>query len=271
MRLSYLKWLFLVCAVTYGLAISKVSQLPKSSEIKVPLSEDPVQQIIRGKEPFTLDYRSSNYSVEPVANYEISGMIVSHNDIGSFDDIYHTSDSVDVRDLCLIWGQNIEDDNHLSFDFKNEPFSCHINQKDYNSPGEFRIENLSNNHLLVSSEKIREQIYTLNPGDQVRLKGMLVNYSASGSDFTRRSSLVRTDDGNGACEVMLVEELQVLGRWKPDWWRVRTISAKASLILGILTLLSWIFGPIWEYEKRKRETNIMVANYRKRMGGGQSN
>ena len=150
----------------------------------------------------------------------------------------------------------------LSFNFKNEPFCCHVSPKSSNSTGEFRGENLSNNHLLVASEKIREQIYSMHSGDQIRLNGMLINYSMAGGDFVRNSSTIRTDEGNGACEVVFVEGVQVLGRWK-----LRSVAAKATLFLGIVTFLSWFVGPIWAYEKRNRETDLMEENYRKRMGG----
>lgn len=265
--IASLKYIFLVSFALYVFAVFKVSELPHSAEIKSQLDTDPFQRMLSVKDPYTLEYRGSNYLIEPVADYDISGMIVSHNDIKAFDDIYHTSDSVDIRDLCLAWGENIERDNHLSFNFKNEPWSCHITQKSSDSPGEFRMENLSNNHLLVSSAKLREQIYELHPGDQIRLTGQLINYGHPGEEPFRRTSLVRTDDGNGACEVLFVDNLQVLGRWKPEWWKIRTITAKVSLFLGIATVLSWIIGPIWAYERRKRETELMEANYRKRMGG----
>lgn len=265
--IASLKYIFLLCFAFYGLAVFRVSELPLSSEIESRLDTDPIQKMLQTHDPYTLEYRGASYLIDPVANYEISGMIVSHNDIQAFDDIYHTSDSVDIRDLCLIWGENIENNNHLSFNFKNEPWSCHISQKSSDSPGEFSIENLSNNHLLVSSEKLREQIYSLHPGDQIKLTGQLINYGYPGEAPFRKTSLTRTDEGNGACEVMFVDTLQVLSRSKPQWWKIRTIAAKMSLLLGILTVLSWIIAPIWDYEKRKRETNLMEENYRKRMGG----
>ena len=84
-------------------SIWKVSQFPHSSQIKVDLKSQPAQVMYSNVQPFELDYRGNKYLLEPVAKYEIAGMIVSHNDIQAFDDIYHTSASVDVRDLCLIW------------------------------------------------------------------------------------------------------------------------------------------------------------------------
>jgi hypothetical protein len=262
-----LKWLFLASLTVYLFAVWKVSELPHSAEIKADLQSDPLQMIYSNVKPFELNYGGSNYELEPVAKYEISGMIVSHNDVQAFDDIYHTSNSVDVRDLCLVWGQNVEDDNHLSFNFKNEPWSCHISQKSYDSPGEFKMENLSNNHLLVASSKIRDEIYSLHPGDQVKLTGQLVNYGLPGEAPFRRTSQVRTDEGNGACEVMFVEQVKVLFRWRAEWWKVRTISAKISLASGVLLFLALILRPIWANEKRKRETDLMVANHNKKISG----
>ena len=171
--------LFLISLIVYGFAVWRVTQLPHSNEIKVDLSRDPIQDRNVNKKPFNLDYRGSKYAIEPVANYDISAMIVSHNDIGAIDDIYHTSNSVDVRDLCLIWGRNVEEDNHLSYNFMNEPFSCHISQKSHDSPGIFRGENLSNNHLLVASEIIHDKIVAI-PAIKVAFAAMVLILHHSG-------------------------------------------------------------------------------------------
>ncbi len=262
--MKYLKFLFLLSGLCYAISIWQVSSLPDSKEIQSDLSNDPIQILKQNEEKFILDYKGDEYLIEPVATYDITGMIVSHNNIQALDDIYHNSNSVDVRDLCLIWGRNAENDNHLHFNFKNEPFSCHINQKDNDPDAEFRMENLSNNHLLVSSLKLRDQIYSLHPGDQVRLKGWLINYGDKIGEPYRRTSLVRSDDGNGACEVMYVEDVEVLARWNSKWWKIRSIFSKTTLVLGILYFLSLFAAPIISYELRKRDTNLMEKRYKEK-------
>ena len=80
-------------------------------------------------------------------------------------------------------------------------------------------------------------------GDQIHLKGMLVNYTdpASWKGFWRRSSLSRTDGGNKACEVVFVESFEIMKRGTPGWYLARTagfwglllvLVAKAGLFIA---------------------------------------
>ena len=63
---------------------------------------------------------------------------------------------------------------------------------------------------------MRRRIAGVRVGDQVRLSGLLVDYQMEGwRDTWRRASTVRGDDG---CEVVFVQELDVLRRGTPRWY-----------------------------------------------------
>jgi hypothetical protein len=51
------------------------------------------------------------------------------------------------------------------------------------------------------------------------------------TNFWRNSSLVRTDTGNGACEVVFVEEIEVLKLGNAPWRKAAQASGWAALIL----------------------------------------
>lgn len=57
---------------------------------------------------------------------------------------------------------------------------------------------------------------------------------------TRVSSEVRTDTGNGACEVLYVESLDLLGSANRAW---RT-ALEAALWLFAVSLLAWMALPV---------------------------
>lgn len=61
-------------------------------------------------------------------------------------------------------------------------------------------------HLIPANEAIREQLNRMGKDDQLRLRGFLVEASAE-DGWRWRSSMSRTDTGNGACEVILVTEV----------------------------------------------------------------
>ena len=68
----------------------------------------------------------------------------------------------------------------------------------------------SNMHLIPKDKTIREKISDLKSGMVVRLKGQLCQ--ASRGAFHWNSSMTRDDTGNGACELMWVDSLEVLLR-----------------------------------------------------------
>jgi hypothetical protein len=73
------------------------------------------------------------------------------------------------------------------------------------------VAHATNLHLIPSSKAIARQCKSLGSGDLIHLRGLLVE--ATGPEIgTWRSSLSRTDSGNGACELVWVEEIEKIGR-----------------------------------------------------------
>jgi hypothetical protein len=65
----------------------------------------------------------------------------------------------------------------------------------------------ANMHLIPATGTLEDELKRVRPGNVVRLRGQLV--SALGpNNFTWRSSLTRTDSGNGACELFYVEAIE---------------------------------------------------------------
>jgi len=66
----------------------------------------------------------------------------------------------------------------------------------------------ANMHLIPATATIARRLERLRPGNIVTLRGYLVEVRGEGG-FVWRSSLTRDDTGNGACELIWVEELEV--------------------------------------------------------------
>jgi len=223
--------------------------LPHSGEIKEELKSNPVQEVTR-EERFRFSYRDETYLVDPVANYEISGLVVSHNNISAWYDIYHTDDSVDTKDLCLIWGDNVKTNAYRKVQYHSEPVSCHYQINDQAIYEMFRADQLSNNHLITDNESIRKAIASTRVGDQIHLKGLLVNYSPlSNPDWVRKTSTTRKDTAGGACEVVFVKEFQILKRFPHKWHYIYDCSLKivSFLLLIKITLLLILPGLEFKY------------------------
>ncbi|HTX24771.1 MAG TPA: hypothetical protein VMD03_08950 [Steroidobacteraceae bacterium] len=71
------------------------------------------------------------------------------------------------------------------------------------------IAHSSNNHLIPADSSVRRQLARLRVGEVVHLTGLLVD-GVRDDGASVHTSLSRTDTGAGACEIMLVEEVEIL-------------------------------------------------------------
>lgn len=229
-RLQKILWVVLgVLACLWLLARWQRGVVSASSTLK-ELQQEPLQTPTQ-EEPFQFTYRKRTYDVKPVANYTLWGLVVSHNNINSFFDSYHDKNSVDTKDLCVIWGANLKDNEFHKVSFRSGSWTCYFR---YRHGVRFDKYKLSNNHLITNDPTVRRMIAKVRVGDQVKFEGMLVNYKDKRTKFRwRMSSKTRKDAGNRACEVVFVRKLEILKRGTPFWYFL----GNASFWLFVLTLL----------------------------------
>lgn len=214
------------------------------SAILSELYQEP-KQTKTEREEFRIQYQQRSYVVRPVARYELWGLVVSHNNIKAFSDIYHDSNSLDTKDLCVIWGRNVKTKDFHKVSFKSGAFTCYFR---YGGGVRFDKRRLSNNHLITDSDDIRRQIANVRIGDQVHLQGLLVDYRyAKSRTRWRRTSRTRLDTENGACEVMFVERIKVLVRGTPLWYFLYTLS---KWLLVVLLLAKFALTLVEAYAPR---------------------
>jgi len=213
---KFLRCGILLTSTIFILAMFFRLQLPSEYEIESLISNAPVQKETT-RQPFSIDHRGTRYEITPLADYEFWGMVVSHNNINAFSDIYHDENSVDIKDICVIWGNNTEGEIYKEVDFHNEPWSCRWEYDSERAYSKFDISQISNNHLVASDSDILQKISEVNVGDQVYLSGMLVKYSPENEDWERVSSLTREDTWMGACEVVFVEKINTIKKANREW------------------------------------------------------
>jgi hypothetical protein len=224
----------LACAVSFFMR----SRLPDKSLILEPLLQNPIQIKEGVKEPFEVTRKNVTYTVKPLFSYELWGLVVSYHHSASFIDVSHKqwNDFLNTKDICVIWGTNVETGVYQRMTFKNRDFTCFYLYPDRET-GELFSENcLSNNHLLPADPLVADTILKARKGDQVHFKGWLVSYGQKGAPYSRGSSTVRNDRGNGACEVVFVTEFEILREANAAW---RTLH-KLSLVLGVFSMAALI-------------------------------
>lgn len=77
---------------------------------------------------------------------------------------------------------------------------------------DYVVKHVSNNHLIPASNRIREALATIQPGDLVKIDGRLVDVRVQMNDnriLTVQTSKSRSDQGDGACEIIFVERIKI--------------------------------------------------------------
>lgn len=229
---------FLLCLLLWALALLLDDRLPPAGAILPPLLAEPRQEADGVPPPFAVTVKKLTYVVKPLFRYEIAGLVVSQHRADSLLDIHHRrwQDHLNIKDLCLVWGRNIESGVYREMKFWNRDFTCLCRFPDGETAKLFSGRHLSNNHLLAADPALRRRILSARPGDQVLLRGFLAEYGQPANGFARGSSTVRDDTGNGACETIFVSEFQRLRRGNPFWRGIKlpALAGAAALLLVLL-------------------------------------
>lgn len=202
------------------------------------LRNDPIQTTTV-KERFSFDYRGTEYDVIPLAEYELWGMVVAHNNINAWYNFYHDKDTVNIKDLCVIWGSNIESEVYTVMKFKSGEWTCY---PDWEHPinreliSKYQNNKLSNNHLFSNNSEVLQKIRDTRIGDQIHFKGFLAAYGGIDVDekYYRSSSMSRDDTYGGACETVFVENFEIFKRANPVWYFIYSISKYMLLMILLL-------------------------------------
>ncbi|MBK1716193.1 hypothetical protein [Thiocystis violacea] len=196
-------------------------------------------------EPFQIEAQGIEYRIEPQFDYELDGVVVSLHDSDAFWDIYHFKDwkdFINIRDLCVVWGENVANGVFREMHYKNTTWTCWISTNDSATAQRFGWDQLSNNHLLSHDAYLQKAIKSARIGDQIHLRGQLASYSHAGG-FQRGTSTNRTDTGNGACETIHIQDFQITRAANPGWRLVHRLSTVIAVLAFIGLALLFFFAP----------------------------
>jgi len=247
---NILKIIFFLSLIVMAVSFFKKGGLPDKETILPQLYQEPLQSKTN-IEPFEVEKGGITYTINPLFEYELWGMIVSENYSKSWFDYYHKkwNDHINIKDLCVIWGDNVKTEIYKKIEFSSGSWTCYYKFRpdtDRNDWTYFKGDAFSNNHLLSDNEKINETIIKAGKGDQIYLKGYLASYSHSGG-FERGTSVARDDTGNGACETVFVTDFQIIKKAESSWHDA--FDAARYFVFACLAILIILFF-ISVYRKR---------------------
>lgn len=168
-------------------------------------------------QPFSATVGDHTYHIEPQYNYDLYGLVVSYRlHDGDFGIHHDWGDYLNVADVCVVWADNAFSLDLTRYDFRNGEYTCYVETGNEQAWKQFRMEQLSNNHLITDNAYLRNRISELRIGDQIHIKGMLASYSSNNGN-PRGTSTTRTDTGNGACETIYVTGIERIAPYHNPW------------------------------------------------------
>lgn len=165
----------------------------------VLVAEDPVQTpALPNEKPF----QSGKFQLQPLAHFELEARVLARKIYR-----YDRQSALVPVDLAVGWGpmsnQAVLDRLTISQSMR---FFWYEWTRAPPIPPDQIVTHATNLHLIPASPAIESRSKALRPGELIHLRGLLVE--ATGPEIgTWRSSLTRADTGNGACELVWVEEL----------------------------------------------------------------
>jgi hypothetical protein len=185
-----------------GIALLTFPKVSQNMETFPDVYSEPLQTET-SVSPIEIRIGSNVLKIIPKAEYDISGQVVS---------VKRYYSGLDAKivplDIGLCWGDIAKEENLKKIQFEQYLRWLRYRLKDY---GAFDMEYLNshagNLHAVPADKRIRKLLLSVKKNDKIRLKGYLIDIS--GNNYSRHSSLSRTDKGDGACEVIYIREIQI--------------------------------------------------------------
>lgn len=245
-------WLLLASLASLLTTYILKDSLPDPDGYDLERLEEPRQRPTSSR-PFTTEVNGEEYRIEPRFEYELNGVVVSYHDAASFADIWHHDrwrDFLNLRDLCVIWGENVASGVYRDMEFRNDSWTCWFAWPDAATGRRFDFKGISNNHLLTDDEQTKRTLMEAAPGDHVWIKGVLASYSNPSNDFYRGTSVTRSDRGNGACETIYVEDMRIIAKANEGIRKLHSFARWATGISFVGFIVMFAVAPV----KRSRGT-----------------
>lgn len=190
--------ILIVIAVAIGIQRS-CAERPLSQPPGLIAADEPEQAELPRAE--LQDFEYAGYRLQPQASYRLRARLLSRKS-------YHLGREAELSpvDFALGWGAMSDTAVLETLDISQSGrfFWVRWAAEPPIPPREIFLS-AANTHLIPADDTVRAAIDRMRPGQVVQLQGLLVN--ASSADGWRwNSSLVRSDQGAGACELFWVTE-----------------------------------------------------------------
>ncbi len=160
------------------------------------------------QEPSVADERfeMGEYAITPLARFLVRARVLARED-------YRFDSGADLSpiDLALGWGPMSDESilEHIEISQSNRFYYWSVTQ--FPIPRKTIETHSANMHLVPANSYIRNALDDVREGQVLELRGYLIRADRS-DGWQWQSSLTRDDTGAGACELVWVEDFQLLER-----------------------------------------------------------
>jgi hypothetical protein len=156
---------------------------------------EPSQYLIDAKAPITV----GAHLLEPRAHYRITARVLSRERYW-----LDAASAFSPIDLAVGWGAMSDTAVIKKLDIsQGGRFFYWRYQRQPPVKPSVIVESSANMHLIAASKEIERVLFRARPGDVITLAGYLVDVRKR-DHIVMRTSLTRSDDGGGACEILYV-------------------------------------------------------------------
>lgn len=181
--------------------ISDIPDLEFSYSNSLDIDSPPIQNELDGPRE---TIKHGEYRITPLASFQVAARVLSakHYSFGR-------ESALAPVDLALGWGPMSKDEVLKTLDISQSNRFYFWRTDNFVIPRRQIETNSANMHLIPTTPDIEKRLMQINKDDRIRLKGYLVRIDAS-DGWRWISSQTRNDTGNGACEVILVDDISML-------------------------------------------------------------
>ncbi|MBC2730853.1 hypothetical protein [Thiobacillus sp.] len=189
----------LIVAIAAG-AWNHFSARPVDHAAGILAPDDPVQIDRSGLPAFSV----ADYRIMPAATFSLQARVLST-------EVYHAGREADLSpvDLALGWGPMSDSAvlDRLQISQGNRFYFYRWSGTPPIPPTDI-VEHSANMHMIPANDDIKRRLGTVRTGQIVALSGYLVRVQAP-DGWHWNSSMTRSDSGNGACELVWVQDLAI--------------------------------------------------------------
>lgn len=162
--------------------------------------DEPVQENISNAPMFM----HNDYFITPLATFEASARVLSRKNYS-----WGRESDLSPVDFALGWGRMSDEAVYNQIQIRQNHRFYYWRARQFPIPRR-EIEIFSANmHMIPANRSVERAMKRVRKGDLVNFSGKLVR-AESADGWRWVSSLTRTDTGNGACELVFVEEFEIL-------------------------------------------------------------